>query len=89
LKIKHQVRLIIYFIESIASKKDSILDLIWDKKLKLNSHKRTNLLTSTNNQRANQPSLLGKSQEGFGIKREINLLTNRLDKIFMANPAKK
>ena len=50
---------------------------------------RTNLITSTNNQRANQPSLLGKSQEGFGIKREINLLTNRLDKIFMANPAKK
>lgn len=91
MKTKLQVRFLtnnIIFKESIASKKDSILDLIWDKKLKLNSHKRTNFITSTNSG-ANQPSLLGKTQEGFGIKREINLLTNRLDKIFSANPGKK
>ena len=66
------------FLATIASKKDSIMDLIWDKKLKLNNHDRT---ISVNNGQE-KISLLPKSGDASNTKREINLLSTRLNKLF-------
>jgi hypothetical protein len=60
------------------------MDLIWEKKMVLNNHNRAKMVTATSSYTpgANQPTLLGKHQDGLGIKRELNLLNNRLNKLF-------
>ena len=52
------------------------MDLLWDKKLKLNNYNR-----AISNGGDNY-SMIGKSNETPGTKREINLLANRLNKLF-------
>lgn len=54
------------------------MDLIWDKKLKLNNHDRT---ISINNGQE-KISLLSKLGDPSNTKREINLLSTRLNKLF-------
>lgn len=50
----------------------------------LNNHNRAKMVTATSSYTpgANQPTLLGKNQDGLGVKRELNLLNNRLNKLF-------
>jgi hypothetical protein len=67
-------------IASVAEKKEGIMDLICDKKFKLNSNDRTN--TFSNYKVSEAQTLLGKNNTGPQTKREINLLCSRLDKLF-------
>ncbi len=53
------------------------MDLLWDKKMKMN-----NEIKSYPSKLTSGTSLLNKANELPGTKREINLLSNRLNKLF-------
>lgn len=60
------------------------MDLLWDKKLKMN-----NDIKGFSNKFSGGSSLLNKANELPGTKREINLLSNRLNKLFPYGSNKK
>jgi hypothetical protein len=68
-------------IASVAEKKQSIMDLIWDKKLKMSNYDRTSSLKD-NKTPIHIQTLLGNNNTGPQTKRELNLLSNRLEKLF-------
>lgn len=53
------------------------MDLLWDKKMKMN-----NEIKNYPSKLTSGTSLLNKANELPGTKREINLLSNRLNKLF-------
>lgn len=67
------------FIASVAAKKQGIMDMIWDKKLKMNNYDRTNTMI---NKGYEKHTLLGKPTGAPQTRREIDLLCGRLEKIF-------
>lgn len=60
----------------MAAKKEGIMNILWDKKLKMNNYSRIEKNTIQSS------SLLGKSEQNQGTQREINLLSTRLNKLF-------
>lgn len=61
---------------SLNSKKENIIDMLWDNKMKMNNQIKPYQTKFGGN------SLLNKANELPGTKREINLLSNRLNKLF-------
>lgn len=60
------------------------MELLWDRKMKLNSQ-----VKNFPEKFSGGSSLLNKANECPGTKREINLLSNRLNKLFPTNLNKK
>lgn len=71
-------------IASISSKKENIMDLLWDRKMKM-----SNQVKDFPVKFSAGSSLLNKANELPGTKREINLLSSRLNKLFPTNFTKK